>query len=297
MQGDTQEDPDSLLRRARRFREFGQLTAATDVLAKAVKLNPSFVKAWFLLGEVYEELGNLDKARACYKTASSLDTEWKDPLANLGKLEFSQNSYHDAVKPLKEYLKLGGDDIPVLLILARSAFNLDDCKIVLNVTSLIIDRNEDVYEAWEMRGLCHAKMSNLSSALVSLNMALELDPRSITALNAVGNLCYESANYDGAVNFYTPSIAKKQEQPHVLFRLGTALWFLDRWNDAISHLERYTELAPDDAIGWNNLGVVLREKGEVTRSLECYKRALHINPSLEVAKNNMTTAMNKQVIP
>jgi len=116
-------------------------------------------------------------------------------------------------------------------------------------------------------------------------------------LNAVGDLCYDSGNYEGAVSFFTPSITKRRKQPNVLFRLGTALWFLDRWSDAILYLEHYTKLAPDDAIGWNNLGVALREKGEVTRSLECYRRALKIDPHLEVAKTNMTTAMNKQVIP
>lgn len=296
MQNDAQEDIDSLLRRAARFHEFGELAAAKDVLLKVVELRPSFSKAWFHLGEVYEELDNSEKARECYRTASSLDSEWKEPLARLGKLEFSQKMYQDAVKTLKKYLKLNGDDISVLLILAQSAFNLDDCKSVLNVTSLIIEKNDQIYEAWEMRGLCHAKSSNFSSALVSLNMALELDPRSITALNAVGDLCYESENYEGAVNFFMPSITKRKKQPKVLFRIGTALWFLDRWNDAISYLEKYTQLAPEDANGWNNLGVALREKGEVTRSLDCYKRALQIDPNLEAAKSNIHTAMNKQVI-
>jgi tetratricopeptide (TPR) repeat protein len=173
---------------------------------------------------------------------------------------------------------------------------LEDCKTVQKVTTFIIDLDEDTYEAWEMRGLCHAKMDKFSAALVALNVALELDPRSVVALNAVGDLCYDSANYEGAVSFYEPSLSKRKSQPRVLLRHGTSLWFIDRWGDSIPYLERYTDLEPDDPIGWNNLGVSLREKGEVTRSIECYKRALQLDPELEAALNNMETAMNKQMI-
>ena len=56
MQDDAQQGPDSLLHRAIRFREFGELAAAKDVLLEAVKIAPSFSKAWFLLGEGYEDL-------------------------------------------------------------------------------------------------------------------------------------------------------------------------------------------------------------------------------------------------
>ena len=296
MQDDAPLNPDSLLHRAMRFREFGEFDAAKDALLKVVEMNPSSAKAWFLLGEVYEDLDKLDKARECYTMASSKDTEWIDPLAYLGKLEFSQKKYKDAITTLKQYTELGGNDISILLILARSAFEIEDCKSVISVTSQITEINEDIYEVWELRGLCHARMANFSAALVCLNMALDLDPRSVTALNAVGDLCYESGNYEGAVSFYSPSVTKRKNQPKVLFRLGTALWFLDQWSNAILYLEQYTKLAPDDANGWNNLGVALREKGEVTRSMECYKRALHLNPNLEITKKNMNTAMNKEVI-
>jgi superkiller protein 3 len=296
MQDEPQETPDSLFRQAMRFQEFGETVAARDKLLAAVKIDSNFVKAWNLLGSVYETLGEIDNARDSYTKAITIDPEWIDPHLALGLLEFSQKSYKAAKEALGKYLELNGREIDNLLILARSAFHLDDCKTVQKVTSLIIEMDEGIYEAWEMRGLCHAKNSKFSSALVALNMALELSPRSIIALNAVGNLCYEASNYEGAVSFYEVSVNKRKDQPEILLRHGTSLWFLNQWSEAIPFLERYTELVPDDPVGWNNLGVVLREKGEVTKSLDCYKRALKLDPKLEAALNNMKTAMNKQMI-
>ncbi len=296
MPDESQENPSALFRQATRFHEFGETNAARDKLLAAVEIDSTFAKAWNLLGSVYETLGEIENARDSYRKAIDIEPEWIDPHLSLGLLEFSQKSYKAAKESLGKYMELNGRDIEKLLILARSAFQLDDCKTVQRVTSLIIEMDKGVYEAWEMRGLCHAKSSKFSSALVALNMALELSPRSITALNAVGNLCYEASNYEGAVSFFEVSVNKRKDQPEILLRHGTSLWFLDRWSDAIPFLERYTELVPDDPAGWNNLGVVLREKGEVTKSLDCYKRALKIDPNLEAALNNMETAMNKQMI-
>jgi tetratricopeptide (TPR) repeat protein len=296
MADQSQEDPESLFRRATRYLEFGESTAARDTLLAIIEIDPSYGKAWNSLGLVYNKLNDFDKARECFKKASAIKPEWTDPIVSLGLLEFSLKSYEAAKEILCKYFNLGGEDIEILVTLARSAFQLEDCKTVQKVTSQIINLDNDVYEAWEMRGLCHAKQSKFSSALVALNVALELDPRSVVALNAVGDLCYEGANYEGAVSFYEPSLSKRKSQTKILLRHGTSLWFLDRWSEAIPFLERYTELAPDDPVGWNNLGVVLREKGEVTRSLDCYKRALQLNPDLEVASKNMETAMYKEMI-
>jgi len=296
MSDQPQKDPNDLFRQGTRYFEFGEFIAARDTFLDVIGIDPSYEKAWNSLGVVYKELKDFDKACESFNKASSLKPDWTEPLVSLGLLEFSHKLYEETKETLSKYMELGGKEIDVLVILAQASFQLEDCKTVQKVTSLITELDEEIYEAWEMRGLCHARSSKFSSALVALNVALELNPRSITALNAVGNLCYDTANYEGAVSFYEPSLSKRKSQPDILLRNGTSLWFLNRWSDSIPFLERYTELAPDDPVGWNNLGVALREKGEVTRSIDCYKKALQIDPELEAALNNMETAMYKQMI-
>ncbi len=296
MQDTSLEESSTLLRRALRFSEFGEYAAAKDVLKTAIQSHPTFAEGWFALGSIHEKIDEFDKARECFGQAASLNPDWTDPLVSLGKLEFKLKRYKEAKAVLQRYLELDGIDTDVLVLLARSAFQLEDCKTVLSTTSKIVDLDESVFEAWELRGLCHAKMGNISPACVSLNMALELNPSSTTSLNGVGDMCYNSNNFAGAVECYGPSLKKRKKQPEILFRYGTSLWLLDRWSEAIPVLEQYTEQVPDDPAGWNNLGVALREKGEVVRARDCYKRALQINPELEEPRNNLETAMNKQVI-
>ncbi|MDF1539925.1 MAG: tetratricopeptide repeat protein, partial [Candidatus Thorarchaeota archaeon] len=133
-------------------------------------------------------------------------------------------------------------------------------------------------------------------ACTSLNMAIDLHQGAISSANTVGDLTYELHNYTRSVEFYELSLKGNPDQPVPLFRMGTSLWQLEKWADAIPFFEKYVSLVPEDPSGWNNLGVVLREKGEVKRAIECYTKALEIDPSLEIVKKNMETAKDMQII-
>jgi tetratricopeptide (TPR) repeat protein len=277
------EGPDALVQKALRFQQFGEMDAAKDALRAA-------------LGAIYSDEGKAAKARECFREAINRDSNALMPRELLGFLEFADENYQDALEILGEYLQLGGSDIDSLTVLAKVADRLGDHDTVMKATSKIIEIDEDIYEAWELRGTTYAERGKYNEACVCLNMAIDLHPASVVALNAVGDLCYKAENYVQAVEFYESSLKVNSRQPDVLFKQGTALWFLDRWMDSIPLLERYVSIVPDDPRGWNNLGVVLREKGEVTRALESYRKALHLDPSMKAAQTNLETAMRKEVL-
>ncbi len=61
--------------------------------------------------------------------------------------------------------------------------------------------------------------------------------------------------------------------------------------DALSALQRGTELLPHDAELHSNLGVSLRDLGQLDDAMTCYRRALAINPAYADAHNNLGTAL------
>jgi tetratricopeptide (TPR) repeat protein len=282
--------------RAVNYRKFGELFAAEDYLLRALKSDPTMAQAWIMLGLVYEDMNRFDDARESFKKASKQTPNWDEPYKHLGLLEYSLGFLEESIEALTKYMKVGGKDIAVLTSLVRVAFNMNDCAKVLELTSAITDIDDDIAEVWEMRGICQARLGRYNAACVSLNMALDIDSESLRAINTVGDLCYEAQNYIRAADFYEMSYAFDDGQPRILFRYGTSLWLLDRWSEALPLLEKYTSLVPNDPKGWNNLGVVLREKGDINKSTECYKRALQIDPSLDVVKKNLETTKNMQVL-
>jgi tetratricopeptide (TPR) repeat protein len=290
------DDAMTLFRRGEHFQRFGELDAAEEALQAAIKTDSSFAEAWNLLGLVYQDSEKTKKSLDCFLKAITLRPKWTEPVEHLGLAYYSQGKLKEAIKTLNKYLDLGGRSIDALFAMAKAAIEANDCRSVLSTTAAIIEVDDTLYEVWEMRGVCQARLSRYNAACTSLNVAIDLNYRAVTALNTVGDLCYNQENYDLAVEFYSASLSARRSQPDILFRHGTSLWFLDRWAEAIPILEKYIELVPDDPRGWNNLGVVLREKGEVKRSIECYKRALEIDAELEAARQNLGTTREMQVL-
>jgi tetratricopeptide (TPR) repeat protein len=284
------DEPEALVKKALRFEQFGEIDAARDMLRSALEVDPDNSDIWTRLGVLYSEHGIVDKARKAFHEAIRIDSRHLQPMEQLGFLEFTEGDFEATVDVLLKYLEARGSDIDTLILLAKAACKIDDCDTLMEATSRIIKLDEDVYEAWELRGQTYAKKGKYNEACVCLNMAIDLHPASVAALNGVGDLCYEAENYLRAAEFYESSLEVNKEQLGVLFRYATSLCMLDRWMESIPLLERYTSSVSDDARGWNNLGVVLREKGEVTRAIECYKKALEVDPSLTEAQKNLETA-------
>ena len=60
---------------ARDFQLRGDLAAAADLLAQATELAPGFASAWFLLGEIREQLGGREEAIAAFRSARETDPD------------------------------------------------------------------------------------------------------------------------------------------------------------------------------------------------------------------------------
>ncbi len=296
MQESVDKTVEALCTRGERYLSFGEVAAAEAPLKEALEKDSTCTRAWFLLGRVYEEQGKYPKAHQCYSEAERGGQSCTSALARRGLVEMRLGMQGEARRTVQDYIERGGREPEVLLEIARAAFAHEDCETVLKVTQVLVEEDENLYEAWEMRGICQAKLSRFNAACLSLNMAIEGHPESIGALNTVGHLCYEGGNYKRALEFYETSLSISDDQPYILFRYGTALWMVGRWQEALMYLERYVEVAPYDPHGWNNLGVVYRERGEIKRAMECYARALELDPTLEAARHNMETAEDRQVV-
>ena len=55
----------------------GDLEGALIAFEEALKLNPSFAKAWYYKAELHYKLGQIDKAKECARKAVEFKPTWK----------------------------------------------------------------------------------------------------------------------------------------------------------------------------------------------------------------------------
>ncbi|MFT5481143.1 MAG: outer membrane protein OmpA-like peptidoglycan-associated protein [Bacteroidia bacterium] len=81
---------------------------ALELLAKAIKLDPTYIEAYDLQGNIYLGRKQYDEATASFQRILSLDPDHVYALTDLSKVQFLQHDYDDCLRNLNRVLKLVG---------------------------------------------------------------------------------------------------------------------------------------------------------------------------------------------
>ena len=125
-----------------------------------------------------------------------------------------------------------------------------------------------------------------------------LDPRgeAVDGL-VVGNRLMASGQYDLALDAFTRAAGEQGLTGEVLVALGSANLGLGRLNQAEPLLRRAIKAEPDWPEAWNNLGVVLIERGATAEAAEVFRRAYALdNGQSDSIRDNLRLALAKMEI-
>jgi outer membrane protein OmpA-like peptidoglycan-associated protein len=87
-----------------------QYTQAEYSLQDAVRLDPAFLEAWLMLGDVYAEKKDPDLAIEAYRSAIQINPEVFPPaLVVLARMLRSRGEYEEALSYYRHYLRLAGE--------------------------------------------------------------------------------------------------------------------------------------------------------------------------------------------
>ncbi|WP_166653790.1 tetratricopeptide repeat-containing sulfotransferase family protein [Tahibacter aquaticus] len=90
-----------------------------------------------------------------------------------------------------------------------------------------------------------------------------------------------------AIAQLTPVLGSRPEHPEALRLLGIVLHKSGQPGDAIDAYRRALQVAPDDALLWNNLGSAQRANGDGEAAAEAFRRAVELAPQLAAAWFNL----------
>ncbi|HBM60418.1 tetratricopeptide repeat protein [Salipiger marinus] len=126
-----------------------------------------------------------------------------------------------------------------------------------------------------------------------------LDPRgeAVDGL-LVGHRLMQAGQYDLALDAFLRAAGDQGLTPEVLTALGSANLALGRLNQSERLLRRAVEDAPDWPEAWNNLGVVLMERGQVPEAAAIFRRAYGLdNGESDAIRDNLRLALAKMENP
>ncbi|MEE8574866.1 MAG: tetratricopeptide repeat protein, partial [Thermodesulfobacteriota bacterium] len=121
--------------------------------------------------------------------------------------------------------------------------------------------------------------------------ALKINPDSVEALNNLGSIYLDSANFIEAAKYYERALklatGKRGYQRQINENLGDAYLRSGRLSGAARAYLRAIEVGPPTAGIYNKLGVTYATSGLLSEAKSIFKNALIINPNHEGAKENL----------
>jgi tetratricopeptide (TPR) repeat protein len=258
---------------ARMYSERGDLEAGLEAAQRATELDPTNGMAWNNTGQALFHLGRYAEAQAAFEQAAALEPGNALFWNNLAAVFLEQGQLREAERVL-----------------------LDE--------SLQRDPNQPL--AHLNLGAVYLQADRPDLAVPHLQEALRLLPPGQTAKAEhmlaqteeparwlrLADLLLGQGDAEGALRAFERAGDLGASSADAAVGQSAALIELQAWSRAEAVLREALVQAPDDARLYNNLGVVVREQGDLEAAQEYFERAATLSPEWDLPRQNIETLKN-----
>lgn len=317
---------EALLAEARQYQQKGDNKAAIIQLKNALQKNPDVIETRFLLGTIYNEMGDPQSAEKELRKALSLGMEPAKVVPELAKSLFMQNQFPKVLEEIKSipgtkfdaaisilrgntYLAMGKNqeakeafelvlkdqvDSPDALIgLAKHALSENDEKSALRYVDQATDKNPSNLGAWLFKGDLLRAQNKVEPALAAYDQVLKIKPENLSANIAKAYLYIGEKKYDAAkVNI---DAARKSDPSHIIVFYAQALLDFNQGKHAAAwdSLQQVLRVAPEHMPSVLLAGATQFALGSMPQAEQHLKKYLEQNPENLFARKLLVSTLLK----
>jgi len=113
-----------------------------------------------------------------------------------------------------------------------------------------------------------------------LTAKIKQNPRDFDSIVELANLNFDQKSYGDAVKLYKTALEIRPDALNVRTDMGTAMFYQERFDDAIAEFQQVLQSDPKNAQALFNMGVtMLHGKNDPKRALEYWERMIATNPN------------------
>lgn len=163
----------------------------------------------------------------------------------------------------------------------------EDALLVLQAILCIYPEYADVHEAI---GYIYADLSRWECARHHFEISILNSSGNATVFFSLGNVCMSIGDFDAAELYYKKSLSH-QRFPEALLNLSVVYTNL---GDDYLRLKTLESLVDEFQLfpqGFNNLGVYWYRKRNILNAIDCFRKALYLDPALAMAKYGLSHSL------
>ncbi len=252
-------------------------------------LNEKSQKAVLLAADLLEQMGQYDLAVAEYaKISPSSSYFLSSELGRAGALRAGGKT--EAALEVLYFLSREFADTGIVYNSLGDFLRLEERYSEAKVA---YDKAVDIYRGknnitWVIlyaRGITHERLEEWDKAESDFRNALTINPDQANVLNYLGySLIDRGEKLDEAMTMIEKAVSIQPESGYIVDSLAWGLFKLGRYETAIPHMEKASELMPVDPIVTDHLGDLYWAVGRQMEAKFQWRRALSFDPELKDAK-------------
>ncbi|KDR55264.1 serine/threonine-protein kinase [Arthrospira platensis] len=176
---------------------------------------------------------------------------------------------------------------------AQSFLGVEQYDKALSAYNMALDINPNYLQALEGRCSALYHLEQYDQALRSCDAAIAINPQSYHSWHQRGNILNQLGRYREALESYNKSIAIHPNYVHSWNGRCWSLNNLHQFQDALKSCDRAIEIDSNSEWVWNNRGYALEKLSHHQEALQSYSRALSINPNNTIIARNYQRALER----
>ncbi|MCE9500214.1 MAG: tetratricopeptide repeat protein, partial [Leptospira sp.] len=265
----------------------GNAEQAIQSIEEVLRENPKFSDLLQVLGKLYYETGEYERAAECLNQFIELNPGANESVYLLSACYRNLNFMNEAADVGERLFLRSPGHFLNLVNLAEIYFALS----VFTRADFMINRAlelfpEDIY-AKEIQVKIESSKSVPVATEAHKKPSSRNENRTIESILQNADKLYSKKNFRGALEEYKTVLKKDNENPWILFRAANCLSLLDKMDEAIEYYASSLSLAPKNYHARNNLGSIFYRLSRYAEARREWKIALEINPNFRTAQINL----------
>jgi len=180
-------------------------------LERAVEVDPKFVRAWLMLGELYTFSLQIDQSLEAYRKAVAINPRLNIVYKMRGYMLLGTQQFEEAVPIWEEYIKIVPNDSDGPANLATAFEGLERYEESVSALESAIKLNPHPADLYARLGSAYLKAGNDDKALAAYRRALELDPNPVDYNNIGYALADARKKMDVALEYAQKAVRMEED--------------------------------------------------------------------------------------
>ena len=240
------------------YAERGDYNSALEAYNKALKIQPNDAFIYISVGSLYQNMQDYKAAFEAYSKAMTIFPSYKYNYLNMANVKYISKDYKSAIDYYDSFLAAYPEHLEANENMANSYLALEKSEKACEIYAKLYKNNPENFKDYFRYGIALFNTKKYEEAIPMLKKAIELDESNTLAWADLA-LCYQNI---GENEFALASFKKTFDlNPNLTalkFDYANLLGNMGMNEDAVIAYKEYTEVFPDDANAFKNLGLVYR---------------------------------------